>query len=118
MSKRKTIQNRLPEVPTEQWELPVGITEDGHWITLKEASAEQAAALSFGHLSLDQQAELVAKRIEFQPEFELAMIGPGIVNKESAIQEVRSRSPIGRTLIEIEQRMIRRMVQRAGEVGS
>jgi hypothetical protein len=111
----KKASKKAPPVPKEQWELPVSIAADGHLVTLREAVKEKAAALSFGQLSLDQRAELVAKRIESQPEFEVAMVGPGLVDKERAIQEVRSQSPVGRTLMEIEQRMISRMMKRASE---
>ncbi len=112
MAKKKA-SRKPPAVPKEQWELPVSMAADGHWVTLEETVKEKTAATSFGQLSLDQQAELVAKRIESQPTFELAMVGPGLVDKEHAIQEVRSQSSVGRTLIEIEQRMISRMMKRA-----
>ena len=109
MDKRKTVK----KIPPKQWELPVSMGTDGHWVTLKEAIEEKVAMLSFGQLSLGQQAELVAKRIESQPEFELAMAG--LVNKEHAIQEVRAQSSVGRTLIEIEQRMIYRILEQASK---
>ena len=112
MAKKNTVKNKLT-VPPEQWELPISLAPDGHWVTLKEVVENKTAALSFGQLSMEQQAELVAKRIESQPEFEMAMVGPGHVGKERAIQEVRAQSSVGRTLIEIEQRMIARMLNRA-----
>jgi hypothetical protein len=112
MAKKKSAKNTL-KVPAEQWDLPVSLSPDGHWVTLKEAAENKTAALSFSQLSMEQQSELVAKRIESQPEFELAMVGPGNVGKERAIQEVRAQSSVGRTLIEIEQRMIARMLNRA-----
>ncbi len=116
MGKKKT--NKTPEIPKAQLDLPVSMTPDGAWVTLKEAVEQKAAALSFGQMSLDQQAKLVAERIERQPEFELSMIGPGVVDKQRAIQEVRANTAVGRTLIEIEQRMISRMLKRASEGGS
>ena len=114
MGKKKSAK-KAPTVPREQWELPVSMGADGHWVTLKEAVKEKAAALSFGQLSPDQQAELVAQRIERQPKFELAMVGVGLVDRDHAVQEVRAQTPTGRTLVEIEQRMISRMVKRASE---
>ena len=102
-----------PPIPQEQWSLPVSVGPDGHLVTLKQMASERTAALSFGQLSPNQQSELVAARIEKQPKFELAMIGAGVVSKERAVQEVRARSPVGRTLIEIEQLMISHMIERA-----
>jgi hypothetical protein len=112
MGKKQPAKKALP-VPAEQWDLPVSLGADGHWLTLKQAVETKAAGLSFGQLSMEQQADLVAQRIENQPKFEMAMVGPGIVGKERAIQEVRAQSSVGRTLMEIEQRMISRMLKRA-----
>jgi hypothetical protein len=114
MSKKTAKTKELP-VPRDQWELPVSLNAQGELVSLKEFAEAKTAALSFGQLSPAQQSELVAARIERQPEFELAMVGPGLVDKERAIQEVRARTPVGRTLIEIEQRMIARMLKRAAQ---
>lgn len=111
MGKKKT--KKQLKVPGEQWDLPVSLAPDGHWVSLKEAVENKTAAMSFSQLPAEKQADLVAKRIESQPEFEMAMVGAGKVGKEQAIQEVRAQSPVGRTLIEIEQRMISRMLNRA-----
>jgi hypothetical protein len=117
MSTKKTTKGSPTprKVPDEQWSLPVSIAPDGRFVTLQEFAEGAAAALSFGQLSPPQQSELVAARIERQPMFELAMVGAGIVDKERAVQEVRARTPVGKTLIEIEQRMIARMVKRANQ---
>ena len=106
---------RTLAVPKEQWGLPVSVTPDGCVVTLKAFVQAKMPALSFSQLSPSQQSELVAARIERQSEFELAMVGAGIVDKQRAIQEVRARTPVGQTLIEIEQRMISRMVKRASQ---
>ena len=113
----KKAKKRKAGIPAEQWALPVSMDAEGQLVSLRDACAGKAAVLSFAQLSLDQQADLVAVRIEKQPKFELSMIGVGIVSKERAIAEVRARSPVGRTLIEIEQRMMARMMKQAGEEG-
>jgi len=66
--------------------------------------------LSLSQLTADQRAELVAKRIELQPKFEVGMVGAGIVNKERAIAEVKAQSEVGRVLIEIEQRLVNYLI--------
>ena len=109
------MNNKVSTVPEEQWNLPVSTTPDGQQISLREFIQAETTMPSFGQLSLDQQAELVAERIASQPQFEVAMVGPGLVNKARAVQEVRTQTHVGRTLIEIEQRMIARMIKRARE---
>ena len=114
-STSKTAKERKLTVPDEQWGLPISMDAQGRPVSMRDAYAGKAAVLSFAQLSLDQQADLVATRIEQQPNFELSMVGAGVVSKERAIAEVRAQTPVGRTLIEIEQRMISRMAERAEE---
>jgi hypothetical protein len=102
-------------VPDVQWDLPVSVNAKGEFVSLRALCAEHKAALSFAALSQRQKANLVAFRIGRQQRFELAMIGTGIISKEQAIAEVRELSPVGQTLIELEQRMIARMMELAGE---
>lgn len=98
-------------VPIEQLNLPVSFDPDGNMVTLKEAMRpSHGSVLSFAALSPDRRAELTIKRIEAQPEFEVAMVGGGIVDKQRAIREINARSGIGRTLIEIEQRVIQHLL--------
>ncbi len=111
-SSKRTGKRKL-KVPTEQWALPVSMDTEGHFVSMRDTCAGKTAVLSFAQLSLNQQTELVARRIEQQPKFELSMIGAGVVSKERAIAEVRAQTPVGRTLIEIEQRMMARMMKRA-----
>ena len=111
--------NDARAIPEEQWDLPVSIAPDGRWITLREFTEERMAALSFSNLSeqlsADHQAELVGERLTHSPDFEVAVIGLGIVNQERALQEVREQTPAGRTLINIELRTIARLIERASE---
>ncbi len=102
------------KVSKEQLDLPAGYDAHGKMVTLKEIASKQSATVSLSQLSGEQKAELVAQRIEAQPKFELAMIGPGIITKERAAAEVRARSQVGLTLIEIEQRMLSRMLKSIG----
>lgn len=109
----KTASKRKLKVPAEQWALPVSMDVQGHLVSMRDTCAGKTAVLSLEQLSLDQQTELVAERIERQPKFELSMIGAGVMSKERAIAEVRAQTPVGRTLIEIELRMMARMMKRA-----
>ena len=97
----------------EQWKMPVSFTVDGRPVTLKDFVDHEGAALSLSALNDDQRAELAAERIQQQPRFELGMIGAGVVDKASAIAEVRAKSPVGRTLIEIETRTVQSLVDQA-----
>lgn len=109
----KTTKKRKLSVPDEQWALPVSMDAEGKLVSMRDACAPKTAVLSFAQLSLNQQAKLVSVRIKRQPKFKLSMIGAGVVSKERAIAEVRAQTPVGRTLIEIEQRMMARMMKRA-----
>ena len=112
--------NEVLMVPEEQWDLPVSITPDGHWISLREFTNEKMVTLSSENLAeqlapAGQEAELVQKRIAYRPDFKVAMIGIGIVDQKRAIQEVQEQTPAGLTLIDIELRTIVRIIKRVRE---
>jgi hypothetical protein len=71
--------------------------------------------LELTQLSPEQQAELTAARIQHQPKFQVGMVGVGVVDKERAIAEVKARSDVGRTLIEIENRALRMLIEKGRE---
>lgn len=110
-------------VSAEQWDLPVSIDPNGNFISLREFTEKNIATLSSGSeslaeeftlaedLELEDQAILVEKRMAHLPDFKLAMVGIGIVDKERAIQEVRKQTSAGLTLIEIELHTIARMLE-------
>ena len=106
-------------VPEEQWEMPVSITPDGRWISLREFSEKRIVTLSpensAEQLVPEQQAALVEERLTYRPDFKMAMIGIGILDQERAIQEVREQTLAGLTLIDIELRTIARMTKRVEE---
>ena len=111
--------NQVPKVPEEQWELPVSITPDGRWISLREFSDKKIVTLSSENLTEKlapaEQAELAKERIAHRPDFKVAMIGIGIVDQERAIQEIGEQTPAGLTLIDIELRTIARLIKRVQE---
>ena len=75
---------------------------DGQWISLREVIDDEPARFSFAQLSLEQQSELVAKRIRQRPyDLTQAILGLGVLSKKRAINEVLARTPIGCTLIEV-----------------
>lgn len=101
-------------ISTEQWEMPAGFSADGSkMVPLRDVVDPQMATLSLDQLTPDQRAELVAKRIELQPKFEVAMVGAGKVDKRRAMAEVKVQSEVGRLLMEIEHRLINDLVERA-----
>jgi hypothetical protein len=105
---------KSPRVPPKQLKMPASFSSDGErMVNLEEVMDDNVATLNLPQLSRAQQAELVAKRIELQPEFNVTMVGAGKIDKNRAIAEVRADSEIGRTLIEIEQRYISNLVESA-----
>ena len=109
---------RRSVINTEQWDMPVSFDEQGKPVSLREYAKGGHNALSFSALSENQRAELAAKRIEMQPAFDMATIGAGVVSKERALDEVRTKSKLGRTLIEIETRVIMHLIDEAAKNGS
>ena len=91
------------------------MTPDDQWISLREVVEEKPAQVPFNCLSPEKQSELVADRIRQSPEFDIGILGQGIIDKKHAIEEVQKRTSIGRTLIDVEQRMIRMLIKRTLE---
>ncbi|HEY9702505.1 MAG TPA: hypothetical protein V6C58_08670, partial [Allocoleopsis sp.] len=58
-----------------------------------------------------QRAKITAERLRAEPEFQLAFLGAGFINKERAIAEVESLTPIGQSLIEAEQYVIDTLIE-------
>lgn len=102
-------------IKKEQWEMPVTFDETGNVVSLRDYIKEGHKALSFSALSADQRAELAAKRIEMQPDYEIAAIGAGVVSKQRAADEVRSHTKLGRRLEQIESRVIMHLLDEAAK---
>ena len=105
--------NNVPINREDHWSRPVAMDPDGQWISLREVIDEEPARFSFVQLTPEQQSELVAERIRQRPKFDAGILGLGVLSKKRAINEVRARTRIGCTLIEVEQRMIASLLKRA-----
>lgn len=103
-----------PTTREDHWSRPVAMAPDGQWLSLREV-VEEPARLSFMQLSPEQKSELVAERIRQRPIFDTGILGLGILSRKRAINEVRARTRIGRTLIEVEHRMIKMLIEQARE---
>lgn len=94
--------------------MPAGFCADGiGHATLREVADPDVPTLQLSDLSLERRAELVARRLELQPQINLAMIGAGMIDKSRAIIEVKNRTKVGKLLIEIEHQMIRNLLEQA-----
>ena len=114
--KAKSAAAHPAEIPKEQWELPATYSADGdHMILLRDLTDPNVAALSLSQLTPSQRAELVAKRIELQPQFEVVMIGAGMIDKNRAVAEVKAQSDVGRILIEVEQRVLNNLMDQIAQ---
>ena len=89
----------------------MAMAPDGQWISLREVIEDEPARLSFIQLDPEQKSELVAERIRQRPKFDIGILGLGILGKKRAINEVRARTSIGLTLIDVEQRMITLLIR-------
>lgn len=81
--------------------------------TLREVVDPETPTMNLSQLSDKQRLDLVAKRIEMQPDFQIAMLGAGLIDQKRAIQEVKSGTPIGRNLAEIEERLLNHVIETA-----
>ena len=93
--------------------MPVSLDTEGRLVSLREYVEGGHKALSFSALTPDQRAEVAARRIEMQPDYEIATIGAGVVNKERAVDEVRTQTKLGRRLTQIETRVIMHVIDEA-----
>jgi hypothetical protein len=99
-----------------QWNLPASYKANGKRVaTLRDLVDPDVPTMNLAELSPKQRAEIVAKRIEQQPKFQIAMVGAGILDKKRAISEVKAQTSIGRVLMEIEQRVINHQLAKAAE---
>ncbi|MBS1786338.1 MAG: hypothetical protein JST85_01370 [Acidobacteria bacterium] len=114
MTSIQNVGRRLPEQFLEsidkQLKLPVGFRMDGSMVSLGEVLNLGTEARLWPELETEQRADITAKRIELQPKFNLGLIGTGTVSKEQAIEEVKSRSRIGLRLIDIENRLLTKLM--------
>ena len=107
--------NNAPMTHEDHWSHPVAMPPNGQQISLREVIEEEPTQVPFNCLSLEKQSELVAERIRQSLDFDVGILGQGIVDKKHAINEVQKRTSIGRALIDVEQRMIRILIKRAFE---
>ena len=98
--------------------MPVSFDTAGQPVSLRDYVEEPGTALSFSALNDDQRIELAAKRIEMQPDYEMASIGAGIVSKARAVEEVRTKTKLGRRLAQIETRVIQHLIDETTRRGT
>jgi hypothetical protein len=98
----------------KQLAMPAGFhADDSSVATLREVVDPSVPTKLLSELTLEQRAELVARRLALQPSLELAMIGAGMIDKQRAIAEVKGKTKVGKLLIEIEHQMIRNLLEQA-----
>jgi hypothetical protein len=98
----------------KQWGMPASYCSDGETLaTLEEVIDPLTPTLSLSELTPEQRTNLVAQRIASQRDFQVAMVGAGMVNKERALAEVRANSKVGKVLMQIEQKMISNLIEQA-----
>src|SRR5256885_2265877 len=110
---KKRAVKKSAKIPEKQWKMPAGLCPDGSHATLLDVVDPNQPTRQLSDLSLEQRAELVVKRLELQSKIELAMIGAGMIDKARAITEVKNQTKVGRLLIEIENQMIRNLIEQS-----
>jgi hypothetical protein len=83
--------------------------------TLSEVLDSATPTLALAELTEQQQIDLTVARLQARPgEIKIAMIGPGVIDKNRAIAEVHARSKVGRTLVEIERMSLLNLFRQGG----
>ena len=126
MRKRRTANNPDPghhQPPYPHEPKPSGLPMDqpsGYHLggekiaTLSEVLESITPTLSLAELTEQQWIDLTVARLQARPgELSLAMIGPGVIDKNRAIAEVRVRSQVGKTLVEIERMSLSTLIRQA-----
>ncbi len=101
------------QFPPEQYDLPVTFDQSGQILTLRQMLEPGSSAMPLSSLDPEKLAELATQRIAAQPDFEIAMISAGRVNKARALKEIAAQTDVGQLLVEIEQRVIKLVLDRA-----
>ena len=104
---------KIADILDEQYDLPVSFDPSGKIMTLRQLLQPGACAASLSSLEPKKLIELATRRIGAKPDFEIAMVGAGLVNKARALKEVAAQTAVGRLLVEIEQRVIQLVLDRA-----
>lgn len=111
--KSKKKRERSTSVPGRQLSLPAGFSADGKTIvSLRDVLSPRTPTLELNQLSLAQQASLTAERIRRQRKYKMGMVGFGVLDKKTAIEQVNAQTPVGRTLVEIENRTLRMLIEK------
>jgi hypothetical protein len=114
MKSIQNVGNQLPQQFLEsidkQLQLPVGLRTDGSMVSLEEILNSSTEARLWPELGAEQRADITARRIELQPKFNLGLIGTGIVGKQQAIEEVKKQTRIGLRLVDIENRLLTKLM--------
>ncbi|MCP2727477.1 hypothetical protein [Limnofasciculus baicalensis] len=96
----------------KQLNLPISFTSSGEMVTLREfIKHKNDSPVPLSSLTYTQKAQITAERIRQEPEVKLAMVGAGVIDKERAIAEVESQTPVGQALIEAEQYVIQKLIE-------
>lgn len=114
-SREKQSKTNTSQIAETQWKLPAGFTADGKLASLRDVVEPDVHTLSLSDLTPEQTKDLVAARISAQPKYDLVALGAGNIDKDRAIAEVKAGTPLGQTLMEIEQRYINDLVSHAQE---
>lgn len=108
-----------------QLERPAGMDEKGEIVSLRElvsssqssANAERGSSgrtmTALPELPEEDKATITIKRIEKMRSFSIVVPGGELMGRDEVIREVKARSRIGLSVIDVEQRMVRRLLELA-----
>lgn len=104
-----------PKIPSDQWDLPIGYKSDGTLITLNDYNSLDIHTITEQvekkNLRSEEKKQLVLNRIKSVKNYGSFSFNDVRVDREKAIMEVQTNSPLGDYIIEIEMETINAMLE-------
>jgi hypothetical protein len=102
-----------------EYEKPVGIRDDGEFVTLFEfwnRPELRSTLASLSTLPYEEQARFTVARLSFEPgDLKVRVLGREVFSRDNIISEVNEGSPIGRRFVQIERDWVERLKDKVGK---
>jgi|HubBroStandDraft_4_1064222.scaffolds.fasta_scaffold227637_1 hypothetical protein len=87
-----------PRLSAEQWDAPAGFcAHEIRRATLREVLDPNIPTKNIAELSIPELYDLASARVKLLPsDFQVAIMGYGLIDKQRALAEVQGRTPLGK----------------------
>jgi hypothetical protein len=104
-----------PKLSTEHWDSPAGFYAlEIRQATLKEVVDPLIPTKNIPELSIAELYDLAAARLRVVPDdFQLAVMGFGLIDKQRALAEVRARTGLGKHIAILQIKVLEQLIRSA-----